>query len=290
MPMTEIFDEEHTEILARVAWARKRPSLWWLVGAALSFTAAVAITVFAQASHLIERATTLALQDEAAEIGRAVDDAAQAAHQRAEGIANTALMRAAILTDAATVADMMQSELKLALAPGEVVEVFQIHDAKLEMLIRLPATAALPSIHDRDATIVNLDDSGPRVVVGAHVERLKDGAGYDANKAGMFVLSAPVDLAAIRRRLSQHAVDATLAESGKSVELVHSSPVTSGELVRLAVPSRTADLTLTVAPKLDGHHARWIAPVRRATFGLGALMLIAFALIFVVRRPRPRRY
>jgi hypothetical protein len=200
------------------------------------------------------------------------------------------MMRAAILTDAATVADMMSSEFKLQLAAGEVVELFQIHDSKLEMLIRSPATAALPAVKDRGVTIVQLDDRGPRVVVGAHVERLKDGAGYDSDKAGMFVLSAPVDLAAIRQRLSEHAVDATLVESGTSVHLVHQSPVTAGELVRLAVPSRTADLTLTVAPKLNGHHARWIAPARRATFGLGALMLIVFALIFVVRRPRPRRY
>ena len=288
--MTEIFEEEHTEILARVAWARKRPSLWWLVGAALSFTVAVVITVFAQATHLIERATTLALEDEAAEIGRIVDDAARAAQQRAEGIANTALMRAAILTDAATVADVMKSELNLALAPGEAVELFQIHDSKLEMLIRMPETAALPAVNGRDVTLVSLDETGPRVVVGAHVDRLKDGAGYDSNKAGMFVLSAPVDLAAIRRRLSEHAVDATLAESGKSVQLVHGAPVAAGELVRLAVPSKTADLTLTVTPQSGGHHPRWLARARRASFGLGALMLIAFALMFLLRRPRPRRY
>ena len=102
------------------------------------------------------------------------------------------------------------------------------------------------------------------------------------------ILSAPVDLAAIRRRLSEHAVDATLAESGKSVHLIHRSLATAGELLRLAVPSRTADLTLTVTPQLTGQHERWIAPVRSATFGLTALMLLAFALILVVHRPRRR--
>lgn len=287
--MTYIYEEEHTEVLARVAWARRRPSMLWLVGAGLSFAAAVAISVFGQATRLIERATTLALQDEAAEIGRTVDAAADAAHQRADGIANTAMMRAAILTDAATVADMMKSEFQLQLAAGEVVELFQIKDSTREMLLRSPATAALPVVRDRGVTIVELDEHGPRVVVGARVERLKDGAGYDANKAGMFVLSAPVDLAAIRQRLSEHAVDATLVESGRSVHLVHQAPITAGEVVRLAVPSRTADLTLTVAPQSGGTHARWITPARRATFGLGALMLFAFALIFVVRRPRLRR-
>lgn len=276
-------------MLARVAWARRRPSKLWLVGAALSFTAAIVISVFGQASVLIERATTLALQDEAAEIGRIVDAAAAAAHQRADGIANTAMMRAAILTDAATVADMMQSEFRLELAAGEAVELFQIHDSRREMLLRSPATAALPPVKDRDVTIVQLDETGPRVVVGAHVDRLRDGAGYDSNKAGMFVLSAPVDLAAIRQRLAEHAVAATLVESGTSVHLLR-SPGPSGELVRLAVPSRTADLTLTVAPQPAGRHARWIVPARHATFGLGTVMLLAFALMFVLRRPMLKRY
>jgi hypothetical protein len=287
--MQELFEEEHTEILARIAWARKRPSKWWLVGAALSFTGAFVITVFAQATHALEHATTLALEDEAAEIGRTIDAAAGAAHQRAEAIANTAIMRAAILTDAATVADVLQNEFQFKLAAGEVVELFQIHDAKLEMLIRMPAAAALPQVKDRNVTIAELDDSGARVVVGAHVDRLKNGAGYDSNMTGMFVLSAPVDLAAVRQRLSEHAVDATLAESGKSVQLVHRSPATAGEFVRLAVPSRTAALTLTVMPQLTNHHARWIDRARRVTVGLGVLMLISFALIFLVRRTMPKR-
>ncbi len=287
--MQELFEEEHTEILARIAWARKRPSKWWLVGAALSFTGAFVITVFAQATHALEHATTLALEDEAAEIGRTIDAAAGAAHQRAEAIANTAIMRAAILTDAATVADVLQNEFQFKLAAGEVVELFQIHDAKLEMLIRMPAAAALPEVKDRNVTIAELDDSGARVVVGAHVDRLKNGAGYDSNMTGMFVLSAPVDLAAVRQRLSEHAVDATLAESGKSVHLIHRSPATTGELVRMAVPSRTAALTLTVMPQLTNHHARWIDRARRVTVGLGVLMLISFALIFLVRRAMPKR-
>jgi hypothetical protein len=183
----------------------------------------------------------------------------------------------------------MQNEFQFKLAAGEVVELFQIRDSKLEMLIRLPATAPLPKVKDRDVTIADLDDSGARVVVGAHVERLKDGAGYDSKMTGMFVLSAPVDLAAVRQRLAEHTFDATLAESGKSVHLVRRSPATTGELVRLAVPSKTADLTLTVMPQLTNHHVRWIDRARRVTAGLGVLMLISFALIFLVRRTMPKR-
>lgn len=282
--MQDFYEEEHTEILARVAWARKRPSMMWLVGAGLSLTVAVAITVFL--TRPLARETTLELEREAVDIGRAIDAAAQAAHQRADIIANMPLLRAAILTDAATVADVMKNELNLRLAPGEQVELFQVHEGKLEALLRQPASARLPPIPDPGTTIVQLDERGAHVIVGADVARLKDGAGYDAHTAGKFVLSAPVDLLAIRRRLAEHAVSATLAESetGTWFPLVRMTPAPGGELVQLAVASRTAQLTLTVAPQSALHHARWITSARRATFGLAALMLLAFLLMFALRR------
>ncbi|HEU4734781.1 MAG TPA: hypothetical protein VFT22_43115 [Kofleriaceae bacterium] len=285
--MQDFFEEEHTEILARVAWARKRPSMMWLVGAGLSLTVAVAITLFQ--TRPFEREVTLELERDAVDIGRAIDAAAEAAHQRASIIAHMPILRAAILTDAATVADVMKNELDLRLAPGERVELLQVHDGKLDTLLRLPASASLPSIKDRGTTILELDERGAHVIVGAHVARLKDGQGYDANTAGMFVLSAPVDLAAIRRRLSEHAISAALADLDRSVWLVHQPPGPGGELMRLTVPSRTAQLTLTVAPETALHHARWLASARRAMFGLFALTLLAFLVMCVVRRSPHRR-
>lgn len=288
--MQDFYEEEHTEILARAMWARKRPSVPWLFGAALSFTVGIALTMSARrATHIREHETALALQRAAAEIGRRVDAVAHAAHQRADGVANTAMMRAAILTDAATVADLLRSEFKLGIAPGEVIELFQLRGANLETLLRWPAAAgALPVVKDDDVTIVHLDGAGPRVVVGAHIDRLKDGAGYDASVSGAFVLSTPVDLEAIRQRLAEYATEATLAESGKSVELVHrSSPLTSAP-VQHAVPSRMAQLTLTVAPAPPTGHGGWITAVRNAAFALGGVMLIVFGLMVMPRQSRPR--
>jgi hypothetical protein len=282
------YAEENTEVLARVAWAQKRPSMLWLVGAALSFTAAVAITVFApQPARVAEPSTAAVLEAQAAEIGRAVDAAAHTAHERADSVAGTAMIRAAILTDAATVADMMKSEFKLELKQGEVVELFQVHDKELATLIRIPATAAaLPAVKDKDVAIVHVDQNGLYVVVGAPVERIKDGAGYDSDKTGMFVLAVPVDLEPMRRRLSEHVVDATLAESGKTVQLVHKSPPVTSELVKLTVPSKTAELTLVVAPQMTSYRAPWIDPARYASFGLGGLLLVVFSLMLLIRRPK----
>lgn len=284
--MPEFYEEEHTEVLARVAWARRRPSLWWLGAAALSCSVAIAIGLLGPSpQHAL--AGDPALEREAAEIARAVDAAARTAHQRADAIAGTSMIRAAILTDAATVADVMASEYKLALAPGEVAEMFQIRNGSFELLIRLPQAAGeLPRITDRDRTIVHFDGVDLRVVVCARIERLKDGAGYDAHTAGLFALSVPVDLAAVRRRLTERDVDATLAESGIAVHLVRRSPVVLGELVELPVPSKLARLTLTVAPSALASQRAWLAPLRSACLGLAALCLITFAVIFVLRRAR----
>jgi hypothetical protein len=228
--------------------------------------------------HARERDRTLALEHEAAAIGRAVDVAVRTAHQRADRIASTPMMRAAILTDAATVADLMRNEFKLTIAPGEVIELFQLRDANLETLIRWPASAAaLPVVKDRDITIVHLDGTGPRVIVGSHIERLKDGAGYDPATSGAFALSTPVDLTAIRRRLAEHAAEATLAVAGASIHLVERSAA-GGELVQLAVPSSTAELTLTVAPAPVTGHGGWVSGLRNLALAAGVVMLIVFGL------------
>lgn len=284
----EFYEEEHTEVLARVAWARRRPSMLWIGGAGLWFTIAFAITLIESPARGLSSDTRQALHHEVAEIGRAVDGAARAAHQRADRIAGTSMIRAAILTDAATVADVMASEFKLSLAQGEVIELFQIHNGTPDLLIRMPQTAGeLPRITDRERTLVHFDGTDLRVVVCARIERLKDGLGYDAHTAGNFVLSAPIDLAAVRRRLTELELDATLAESGIAVHLVQRSPIAVSEMVELPVPTRVAKLTLIVAPSaLSARRAAWVAPVRNASYVLGALCLIAFGAIFVLRRPR----
>jgi hypothetical protein len=284
----EFYEEEHTEVLARVAWARRRPSMLWIGGAGLWFTIAFAITLIEAPAAGLSSDTMQALSHEAAEIGRAVDSAARDARLRADRIAGTSMIRAAILTDAATVADVMASEFKLSLAKGEVIELFQIRNGSPELLIRMPHTAGeLPRITDRERTMVHFDGVDLRAVVCAHIERLKDGLGYDAHTAGNFVLSAPIDLAAVRRRLAELEVDATLAESGIAVHLVQRSPIAVSEMVELPVPTKIAKLTLTVAPSaMSARRAPWVAPVRNASYVLGALCLIAFGAIFVLRRPR----
>jgi hypothetical protein len=314
--MPELFEEEHTEVLARAVWMHRRPSMRWLGGAAMWFTSAIAITMCApHSTHTLAPATLAALEHHAAELGLTIDAAARVAHQRAQSVANTPMMRAAILTDAATVADLMKSEFKFELAPGEVVELFQVHDGQIDTLIRMPATApALPRVQDRDVTRVEIDGAGLRVIAGAHVDRLKDGEGYDARMAGMFMLSSPIGVEAIRQQIAEYADDAMLVDpTGSSVprpaggavgiptphlasldasrafQLVHRPPETPGHTLSLAVATEAAKLTLAVVPRLTGHRAPWLDLARNISFVLGALMGIMFALMLALHRRKLRR-
>jgi len=289
--MPELFEEEHTEVLARAVWTHRRPSMRWLGGAAMWFTSAIAITLCApHSTHTLAPATIAALEHQATELGLTIDAAISAARQRAQGVASTSMMRAAILTDAATVADVMKSELKFQLAPGEVVELFQINDGQIDTLIRMPATApALPKIRARDVSMVDIDGAGLRVIAGAHVDRLKDGEGYDARTTGMFMLSSPVGLEAIRQQIAQYAEDATLVDASRTIRLVHQQSGPPGHTLSLAVPTEAAKLTLTVVPQLTGHRAPWLDLARNISIVLGALMLIMFALMLALYRRALRR-
>lgn len=280
------FEDEHTEVLARAVWTHRRPSLRWLGGGAMWFALAVAITMCApHSTHTLDPATISALDHQAAELGLTIDAAARAAHQRAQAVADTPMMRAAILTDAMTVADVMKNEFKFQLAPGEVVELFQVHDGQIDTLIRMPASAAgLPRVAERDVTIVDIDGSDLRVVVGARVKRIKDGEGYDEHIAGMFMLSSPVGLEAIRQQIAAHAEDATLVDASRAIHLVHQASPPAGHTLSLAVPTRAAKLTLTVVPELTARLAPWLDLARNIACALGGLMLLMFGLMFVQYR------
>jgi hypothetical protein len=289
--MPELFEEEHTEVLARAVWMHRRPSMRWLGGAAMWFTSAIAIAMCApHSTHTLAPATVAALEHQAAELGLTIDAAVRAAHRRAQSVANTPMMRAAILTDAATVADMMKSEFNFQLAPGEVVELFQVHDGQIDTLIRMPATArALPRIQDRDVARVEIDAAGLRVIAGAHVDRLKDGAGYDARVAGMFMLSSPVGVEAVRQQIAEYAENATLVDASRAFRLVHQPSEAPGHTLSLAVATEAGKLTLAVVPRLTGDRAPWLDLARNISFVLGALMGIMFALMLALHRRKLRR-
>jgi hypothetical protein len=201
---------------------------------------------------------------------------------RADGIATSPMLRAAIETDAATLGDLANTEMVFTADHGESLEVFQLHGDKPTSLLRIPAkAAALPALKGR-TTELHSDGRGVTLVASAPV------SGYRSGVAGGLVISTPVDLAAIRRTLGDHAAAATLTGLGHDLVLVEPHGVTTGTPVKLPVPASTdvttAVVTLIATPQ-PATGLTWARPARYLSGGLVVLLLAGFAA-GLVRRDR----
>jgi serine/threonine protein kinase len=263
---------------------RKATALW-LVGALAGALTAVGVSVADQiVASAGDRAAANELNSDVERISSTFDATARSAHMRADGIATTPMLRAAIETDAATLSDLANTEMIFTANKGEALEVFQFRGDKAASLLRIPKTVrALPPLKGRET---RLRIEGPAVTMFASAPI----SGYRAELIGGLVISVPVDLAPIRHALEDHAVRATLTGLGTDLTLAGApGPAAAGETpVKLAVPSggewNAGSATLIAVPKRAAGLA-WAMPVRNMSGGLGALLLIGF-VVSLVRRPR----
>ncbi|HEU4732770.1 MAG TPA: serine/threonine-protein kinase [Kofleriaceae bacterium] len=260
-----------------------RSSALWLVGAALAGMVAVGMTI---ADQMVvgseDRAAASALAADAERVASMFDATARSAHVRADGIATTPMLRAAIETDAATLSDLAHSEMVFIAGKGEALEVYQFVGDKPSSLLRIPKSArALPALKGRD-TQLRADASGATLVASAPI------SGYRGGMGGVVVISMPIDLTSIRRSLEDHAASASLTGLGAELPLVAPSGAPGGTTVKLVVPSSgewtAGSATLVAAPK-KSHGLSWVGPARAASGGLSVLLLIGF-VVGLARRPR----
>jgi len=277
---------------------QRRSGVLWLVGALIAVMLAIGVTVAEQLmSSSAANAGTTALSAIAERIASAFDAAASSAHIRADGIATTPVLRAAIETDAATLVDLANTEMIFTGNKGEAIEIFQFRNGKPTSLLRIPKTAAaLPPLKGRD-TKLRIEGRDTTMIASAPI------TGYEAKLGGGLVLAMPVDLTAIRHSLEEHTEGATLTGLGTDLVLAGAgatAPATTtaatttttgraGVPVRLPVPSRgewNAGAAMLVAtPKQSPPGLPWARPVRYAATGLVGLLLLGF-IVSVVRRPK----
>jgi serine/threonine protein kinase len=261
----------------------RRGTALWLVGTLAAALTAVGVSV---ADQIVvgagDRAATNALAADVERITSTFDGTARSAHMRADGIATTPMLRAAIETDAATLSDLANTEMIFtANNKGEALEVFQFRADKASSLLRIPKTVrALPPLKGRD-TRLRIEGQAVTMFASAPI------SGYRAELIGGLVISVPVDLTPIRRALEEHAVRATLTGLGSDLTLAGAGG--GGDApVKLAIPSggewNAGSATLVATPKRAAGLA-WALPVRNMSGGLGALLLIGF-VVSLVRRPR----
>ena len=278
---------------------QRRYSALWLIGAVVAGAAAVGVTVAEQfTSSTADRAEIVALTAVVERIASAFDAAASSAHIRTDGIATTPVLRAAIGTDAATLADLANTEMIFTANKGESLEIFQFRGDKPVSLLRIPKTAAsLPVLKGRE-TKLRIDGRDVTLLASA------PSSGYEAKLGGGLVISTPVDLSAIRRAVEEHAIDATLTGLGAPLVLAGAgvSPSAAPAVpaaaatgpnavtgpISVAVPSRgewnAAGAMLVATPK-RAVALPWARQVRYASGGLAGLLMVGFVLS-LVRRPR----
>jgi hypothetical protein len=267
--------EEHTEIVPRVVLARRRRAVVFLALATLMLSIGAATFAIAKKVR-VETATQESIKADAQKLGVVLHAAFNQTQDRAEGFAGTPVLEAGILTDAATVNDIVKTEIRLKTRPGETLELFQLRGEAVTSLVRVPASAA-PVALSKGSKRVRLENrNGLAVVVTAEVAPYK----ASTELSGELAVAAPVDLSTLP--LAAHTVEANLVGAGPPIPLVAKRG--SGEPMTVPVPPdakwQVGELALHAVPVMTPYYASWVVPVRYGALALGVAFLCTCLVAF----------
>jgi hypothetical protein len=272
---------DETLIITR-PWNPQRTRYAWLIGAGAALAMAGIVTVAAPAGTPPPSAAVL--HSAAVGIETAIDAASAAVRSRVNALAGTPVLSAAVLTDAATLHDLVTSEIQLSTAPGEILVIDQLRGDQRSTLLQLPATAPpLAPINPGELRLAPGAGGGLAVVAAATIAPYaspgasKKARAAAANVSGVIALSVPVDLSLAIDRLRQHAVAVTLTGADQPIPLI-ASAAGGGSPIAVEVRPATAStpaLGLRVTPPSTG--AAWKNPLRFTCCALSLAMLLVFA-------------
>jgi len=252
--------------------SRRAPRMVLLFAAVVSAAGgAGAMYVENQTRAAAEQAIAAALDGDAEKLAGLIDAEARAAHLRADGVAAMSMLRTAIDTDAATIKDMFGSDFLFSPRPGEVLEVFQVQDARPVSMLRIPEAAAAIVPVGGNQTRITSDGARITVVVGAPVARQKAGVG------GAVAIAMPIDLAPLARRIAEHARAASLIGLGAPLTVIHTTG--NGPSLMVPVPLapdlRPGEVSLAVmVPPPPGRPE--LRAARLGCWALGGVLLALF--------------
>ena len=269
--------DEHTEIVPRIVVARRRRAAVCVLLAIPALLAAAA-TFAVPHGHRVEPSTREALAAKAAQLGAVIDDALKTTRDRAEGIAGTPVLEAGILTDAATVADIVKTEYRLRTKPTETLELFQLRGGATTSLVRVPASA--PPVRFASNELARLEDrAGLAVVVSVPVAPYNN----TPELSGQLALAAGVDLGSLA--LAADADEAVLFVGGREIDLVPRLRHAATVPVEVDATWKLGALSVRLTPAMSPYVASWVAPARYAALGLG-IALLAIGLVVLARARR----
>ena len=249
-----------------------RPSRAWLllvVVSLLSLVAGVSTWFVGQTTTVSSNAQGLQLH--ADKLASTLEQAVSGVRLRADSVASSPMLRAAVETDAATLKDMMRDrDFVFTARDNETLELF----ANKASLLRIPdKSGPLPATEHAELKL-----RGDKIM--AHT-------GVRVGSNGLLVLAAPVDLAAVRNGFAP-TVSATLLGFDKPYSLhegteqgatdFHRFPVNVGDAkfagtLVLAIPASTS-------ATVDGYGG-----LRMPLFGVAGVSLL-LGLVLLLRRRR----
>jgi len=208
-------------------------------------------------------------------LGGVLDNEANGAISRAQGIATAPVVRRAIDTDASTLADMARDrDVELALQPGELIEIHQVLGDQRTLLLRLPQDAK--PLDPPPIGQARIDANRGHVVVVANAV-VSNGR---SKLAGEVVVAKTVDLTDTAKQIAKQASGAVLV--GLSEPIALGKP--AGEPnVRVPIATKTPVAgTLALAAVLEPRTASsWLAWL---CMFLSAGLLAGFVVITVRAR------
>jgi hypothetical protein len=247
---------------------------WLAIGALAAGGLAFGVGFF-DSSVRADRARTAAgaLAAVATRTSELFDATVHAARLRLDSVATAPMLRAAIGTDTATVADLVTNEMLFTANAGESLEVFQLSNDTATSLLRIPKeAAALPWQRGREAQ-GRATAGGVTMVVSAPV------AGYGGAIVGGLMMATPVDLAPIRRSLEGLAERAALRGLGGELQLIGQAGAAAAPGVEIEVPAsgewtnKSGKLVVTLR---QGRGLAWATPARYMFAGLAVLLMFGF--------------
>ncbi len=286
--LAEAYDAGYESLSIAPVSGRRPVRIGWLY-AALGAAAVAGGLAFARlrVADATSAAELGAVRADASKIAAVLAADAGVTRAQAMGIATAPVMRAAVETDPATLADLLaDGQLPITAAPGQVIEIVQQRGAVRTTLLHLPASAHHVPLAFSDATRITSDGASLAAVAELPIE---SAGAPGARPRGSIAIESAVDLEFIRRLVAEDAVAAELVGLGAPLPLVgHMADATGTELaVPLALAPGLArdgvELHAIVRPVTSGR-ARGHA--RDASIGAAGLFLLALGASDVRRRRR----
>ncbi len=276
---------DNTDLLPRVAAARRNLhiALSTIAVGLLGFVALLIIKPPMKGGAVASE-TTLNIENEAKRLGIVIDATIKAARNQADTMSRGTQIRAGIMTDTATVKDLVTSEIQLPRNLNQTLELVQLMDAKRNLLLRMPDGSPPIGATVSAETRFEIDGRGElAVVVGAPIAPIDN----TSEITGTLVLSTPIDFTVTRENLAPHASRILLAGDKWKFPLAQNE-ADAGIMTSVPVPltATGAPLTLEAFPRVSPAKAAWVFPAKLVA-GIAAFVVAMVLALSLYRNRDP---